>query len=187
MSKYIELTSDQLQEKIDLLLNLWHAFIRRTVKAYLEECKRLKHPCDVLRDCNIEDIYCFNALALEEIFERTHQREDYFVRYHNGLQMSNFKEIGLVAFWITKLKPFSLKAEYFDDFLDFSINEEFALYYIFNTVARYAKKQNKRFNLKRINAELYNELLYSMHFRDISKEAYGCIVELIAIATIVDK
>ena len=62
MSKYIELTSDQLQEKIDLLLNLWHAFIRRTVKAYLEECKRLKHPCDVLRDCNIEDIYCFNAL-----------------------------------------------------------------------------------------------------------------------------
>lgn len=186
MSAYIELTSDKLQEKIELLLILWREFIKKTVTTYVEECNKLNQPCSVLNNCNIDDIYCFNALALEEIFERTHQREDYFVRYHNGLQMSNFKEIGLVAFWISKLKPFNLKSEYFDDFLDFSINEEFALYYIFNTIAKYAQKQQKQYSLKRINPELYNELLYSMHFRDISKEAYGCIVELIAIATIAD-
>lgn len=184
MSDYAGLTSDKVQEKIELLLKLWDEFLEKTITTYIEECQKLGQSCDSLKGTEGKDVYYFNAIALEEIFERTHQREDYFIRYHNKLQMSNFKEIGLIAFWISKLKPFRLKAEYFDDNLDFSINEEFALFYVFNAVAQYAKKQGKQYSLARINHELYNELLYSMHYRDISKEAYGSIVELIAIATI---
>ena len=73
--------------------------------------------------------------------------------------------------------------KYFDDFFDSKINEEFALYFIFNAIARYAEEQGYGYSLKHINSELYNELLYTMQYRDLSKEAFGCIVELISIAT----
>ena len=183
MNNYIGLNSDQMQENIDLLLTLWDSFLQKTVPAYISECKRMDQSCEKLENCDIKRIYYVNLLALRELFERTHQREDYFIRYHHNLQMSNFKEIGLIAFWLIKLKPFRLKEEYFDELFDLKINEEFALYFIFNAVARYAKEQGYTYNLKKINSELYNELLYTMQYRDISKEAFGCLVELISIAT----
>lgn len=183
MSNYLELNSDQMRAKIDLITNLWHEFLKNTVPAYIEECKRLGQQCCALNNCNSDDVGYFNIIALREVFERVHQREDYFDRYHKKLQMSHYKEIGLIAFWLVKLKPFRLKEGYFDEFFDFKVNEEFALYFIFNSLAQYAKEQNKNYNLKKINKALYNELLYTMQYRDLSKEAYGCIVELISVAT----
>ena len=183
MSAYIKLKSDEMQEKIDLLLNLWYEFLKKSIPAYINECSDLGQPCEVLAKCKAEDTCYVNVFVLREVFERTHQREDYFERYHEHLKMSNFKEIGLIAFWIAKLKPFHLKADYFEDFFDAKINEEFALYFIFNAVARYAKERNKTYKVGRIDSELYNELLYTMQYRDLSKEAYGCLVELIYKAT----
>ena len=172
-----------MKQKIDLILNLWDNFLKETVPAYVSECNALGQHCENLENCDIKEIYYVNVFTLREIFERTHQREDYFERYHNKLQMSNFKEIGLIAFWISKLKPFHLKEGYFDDFFDSKINEEFALYFMFNAIVRYVKEQGYGYSLKYINSELYNELLYTIQYRDLSKEAFGCIVELISIAT----
>lgn len=183
MNEYIQLKSDEMEQKISLILDLWHDFLQKTVLTYVSKCKKRRQHCESLENCDTKEIYCVNIVALREIFERTHQREDYFERYHNKLQMSNFKEIGLIAFWISKLKPFYLKEGYFDDVFNLKINEEFALYFIFNAIARYAKEQGYEYSLKRINSELYNELLYTMQYRDLSKEAFGCIVELISIAT----
>ncbi len=183
MSEYICLNSDEMEQKIGLILELWHNFLQRTVSAYVSEYNEMGQCCENLENCDAKEIYYVNVVTLREIFERTHQREDYFERYHNKLQMSNFKEIGLIAFWVSKLKPFHLKEEYFDDFFDSKINEEFALYFIFNAIARYAEERGYGYSLKHINSELYNELLYTMQYRDLSKEAFGCIVELISIAT----
>ena len=158
MSEYICLNSDKMEQKIGLILELWHNFLQRTVSAYVSEYNEMGQCCENLENCDAKEIYYVNVVTLREIFERTHQREDYFERYHNKLQMSNFKEIGLIAFWISKLKPFHLKEEY-------------------------AEEQGYGYSLKHINSELYNELLYTMQYRDLSKEAFGCIVELISIAT----
>lgn len=182
MGDYHSLNSDEMKTKIDLILALWNEFINNTIPAYVSECNELGQSCRNLEGCDVKEVYYVNVISLREIFERTHQREDYFERYHD-LRMSNFKEIGLIAFWITKLKPFHLKEGYFDDFFDFKVNEEFALYFIFNAVARYANEQKFNYSLKYINSDLYNELLYTMQYRDLSKEAYGCLVELISIAT----
>lgn len=186
MSEYFSLNSDEMQEKIDLITNLWFEFLKNVIPAYVKECKALGQNYHNFDEDNFENMSNINILALRETFERVHQREDYFRRYHKNLKMSNFKEVGLIAFWLVKLKPFHIKEGFFDEFFDFKINEEFALYFIFNSIARYASEQNKKYNLKRINKDLYNELLYTMQYRDLSKEAYGCLVELLSVATDVD-
>lgn len=182
MKDYIRLNSDEMIKKINLIVDLWKEFIANTIPEYIEECQRHNIDCTNLKKFNIDDVYYVNILALREVFERVHQREDYFTRYH-AIEMSNYKEAGLIAFWITKLKPFHLKAECFDEIYDLKVNEEFALYYIFNTVSKYIKEQGNKYVVGKITPKLYNELLYTMQYRDLSKEAYGCIVELLAIAT----
>lgn len=180
MNNYVALNSEQIEEKIKLLLNVWNRFLTNTINSC--EDKNLKFPKE-LGNLDLTKIYYVNMLALREVFERTHQREDYFARYHQNLKMSNYKEIGLIAFWIAKLKPFRLKEEYFEDYFDLRINEEFSLYFVFNSVAKYAKEKGEKYSLDYINPELYNEMLYTIQYRDLSKEAYGCLVELISIAT----
>lgn len=182
MGEYVKLATDVMQTKIDTLLMLWEKFLQATISAVYKNDKQkllLFEQHDRTELCSI------NTFLLREVFERTHQREDYFDRYHQ-LDMSNYKEIGLIAFWLVKFKPFHLNFEYFDEYYDSKINEEFALYFIFNTVARYIKEDKDGYSLEKISPKLYNELLYTMQYRDISKEAYGCLVELIKISTYID-
>ena len=178
MSNYQALTSEEKQEKIRLILKIWEDYLRVTIPNYLE-----RDIISIAEQSRLDMLYEVNVFALSEIFERTHQREDYFDRYHRGLKMSNFKEIGLIAFWLSKFKPFTLHTKYFNEEFACRVNEEFALYYVFATLAALSKKKGKDFDVSRINAELYNELLYSMQYRDLPKEAYGCLVELIYIAS----
>lgn len=180
---YVELKSDEMQTKINLIIGLWDDFLKNTIPAYVEECESLKKNHFDFGEEDYKNVGYINVMALSEVFERVHQRADYFERYHKKLKMSNFKEIGLIAFWIVKLKPFRLKENYFDEYFDFKANEEFALHFIFNSIAQYAKELGKSYDINRIDSDLYNELLYTMQYRDLSKEAYGAIVELLSVAT----
>lgn len=184
MGDYIQLSSDELKVKISKLIDLWDCFFNDIKTLYVD--KSTSENTDFLSNGNIENLYNVNLFALREVFERTHQRTDYFDRYHERLKMSDFKEIGLIAFWISKFKPFSLKPNLFNEAFAMRINEEFALYFIFNSIANYSSLQGQKYKLSRINSELYNELLYTMQYRDLSKEAYGCVVELIYLAMITD-
>lgn len=179
MSDYIRLNSDVLEGYIKQIIELWEEFIKNTLPEY----DKMFSPSEKLANKDIKSLYDVNHFALKECFEKVHQREDYFKRYHDNLKMSDFKEIGLVAFWLTKFKPFHLCAEFFNDAFSLRINEQFSLYLIFNAVNKYALDIGKNCNIDRINSELYNELLYTMQYRDLSKEAFGCIVELIYLAT----
>lgn len=180
MSEYVKLNSDVSDKYITQIVELWRTFMKNTGPKYDErfgssESKRVS-------TMNVDELYDVNLFALKECFEKVHQREDYFKRYHDRLKMSDFKEIGLIAFWLTKFKPFHLNKDLFRDAFAMRINEQFALYFIFNAVSRYANEQETNCNVERINSDLYNELLYTMQYRDLSKEAFGCIVELIYLA-----
>lgn len=179
MGKYIALTSDEKKERISLLMNMWTDYLKVTIPNHSEKLGNI----ELSNESEFEKLYDVNLFAISEIFERIHKREDYFDRYHKKLKMSDFKEIGLIAFWLSKFKPFTLYTQYFNEAFSSRVNEEFALYYIFVTLANLSEKKGQQFDLSRINADLYNELLYSMQYRDLPKEAYGCIVELIYIAS----
>lgn len=184
---YESLNSKKMQEKINSLIAIWKSFLKNVIKTYEVEIKKIKEDyINDLENKKLDDLFYINMIGLTEVFERTNMRKDYYKRYHQ-IDMSNFKEIGAIAFWIVKLKPFSIKETSFIEFLSLRINEEFALYFIFNTLSNYAKKCNKSFTLKCINKELYDELLYNIQFREIPKDAFGCIVELIYIACAKDK
>lgn len=176
MAEYEALSQAKICDYIEQLDILWQEFLQ----IYIERCNKYQRSPRI--DSIKPELYSVNRDILEEIFERVHQRADYFDRYHTKLKMSDFKEIGLVAFWIAKLKPYYLNANSFSGFFSAKVNEEFSLFYIFSTLAQYATKQKKRYSIKKCTPELVNELLYTMQYRDLSKEAYGCIVELLYIA-----
>ena len=143
----------------------------------------LKKKIDI-SDSEISTLYSVNVFALAEMVKRIHQREDYFLRYHKNLKMSEYKEVGLTAFWITKFQPFSMADSRFLDEKSFNISVKFAVYYIFIALSNLAIVQKKTFDMSSINKDLVYEMEYSLEYRDISKEAMGVLVELLALNVI---
>lgn len=167
--KYVPINSQELEKRMTAIEDCWKDFFAELVKYYNEK-----------EESTVAVAYDVNVLALREIVERVYQREDYFVRYHSGMRMSEFKEIGLYVFWMIKFKPFNINGKEYTDKFAFDINEEFALYYVFFSLKSLADELRIQYNSDSISQKLYDEMLYSLSFRDISKEAFGIIVELIA-------
>lgn len=168
--KYIHITSQESEERMMAIRDCWCQFFSKLVELYKKETG----------SDAVEVKYEVNTEALHEIVDRVYQREDYFKRYHSGMKMSEYKEIGLNMFWLIKFRPFNIDGKGFEEKFCFDINEEFALYYMFIALEKLAKIQKRKYDSERISRSLYDELLYSLSFRDISKEAMGIIVELVA-------
>lgn len=167
--KFIPITSEELEVRMNLIIKCWKLFYKKMVKLYKDEM-HVELPAD----------YVVNAMALREMVERVYQREDYFARYHSDMKMSEYKEIGLNMFWLSKFRPFCVDGVGFDEKFAFEINFEFILFYMLNALEQVAKMQNKKYDSSKFTQSLYNEMLYTLLFRDISKEAMGLIVELVA-------
>ncbi len=173
-SSYIPLDSEKTKKQMLAIEKCW--------KSYLSEVTSLQGG-----NVNITmPEYSVDVLALREIVERVYQRKDYFIRFHSGMVMSEYKEIGLNMFWITKFKPFRILNNSLDEETSFRANEDFAMYYMLTALKNLSKKLGLKYDSDRISANLYSELLYTLCFRDISKEAIGIIVELIANIVIID-
>ena len=120
-----------------------------------------------------------NYPLLCTIFIRVDERADYFMYFHSGeetMRMSKGKEIALLAFWITKYKPFFLQtrkqeADFFRDYRC-SINEVIAVMLIASYLCREDESLKVYFSGKRLDT-----LIYDMFNRDISKEALIMYVE----------
>lgn len=168
--KYVSITSQELEERMIAIRNCWCQFFSKMVDEYKKRAE-----ID-----NVEAKYEVNVEALHEMVDRVYQRDDYFERYHSGMKMSEYKEIGLNMFWLIKFKPFNVDGKGFNEKFSFDINQEFALYYMFVALEKLAQIQGKKYDSSGIKNSLYDELAYSLTFRDISKEAMGIIVELVA-------
>lgn len=186
--EYRPLGSDALQKGTNDILNCWEDFISRAKTEYNKSSIKF-----------VKWGYAVDNLALKEIVERVHQRKDYFFRYHFNMQMSEFKEIGLNMFWLTKFHPFRILDENIEAQDAFGINEEFAMFYMLSSLKNFALELQEvnradiekgeydlQYNPDLLTGNLYDEILYSLSFRDISKEAFGIIVELVAHIVIPD-
>lgn len=172
---YIPISSDDLEKRMEDILNCWKIYFENISKKY-QEIEQLKAPIE----------YSVNSVALRELVERVYQRRDYFARYHSGLVMSEFKEIGLNMFWISKFKPFHVtNLENIDKFA-FEVNDDFAMFHMFTALKELADSLGLAYDSAKIPRTLYYEMSYCLAFRDVSKEALGMIVELIARIVIPD-
>ncbi|MBE6678815.1 MAG: hypothetical protein E7597_08490 [Ruminococcaceae bacterium] len=165
---YVPINSDDLAKRMVKIEDCWKDFLGKMLKYYSNESK------------DIELDYSVNVLALREVVERVYQRKDYFKRYHSGMRMSEYKEIGLTMFWISKFKPFNITGHGYDDKIAFNINDDFAMYYMLLALKNLAEELKLEYNSDKLTGRLYDEMLYSLSFRDISKEALGILVELVA-------
>ncbi|MDR3294475.1 MAG: hypothetical protein LBT26_01420 [Clostridiales Family XIII bacterium] len=127
-------------------------------------------------DCSIPLVY--------EIYKRIDQRADYYLYFHTDpnrpdkpMEMSQTKEMSLMAFWVLKYKPLSLpvlKAYSLFNQKNCTINEYFAAYCIIS----YAKEISSRSDIMSyFTPKNIDVLVYSFMHRDISKEAMICYVE----------
>lgn len=121
--------------------------------------------------------------SLLTIIAKVDQRRRYFEYFHK-INMSEYKEVALICFWYIKIHPIYINVEVDQEQkaeLD-SINEKMAVYYILVTLRKIL--ENKKLPVERLDdlPEAYiKELIYSMTYRDLSKESLILLVESMAV------
>jgi hypothetical protein len=124
--------------------------------------------------------YHISFLTLVDIIIRVDKRKAYYQCFH-GMKINECKEAALYAYWILKLRPFSITDKRFRDNLDAGcINEAFAIHLIglvLETTGR-IKQTNEIKNS-------YGEFLeYSFRFRNFSIDSFIVLVESISTETL---
>lgn len=147
--------------------------------------------CKWAKEFVAQNGYDFASLSISEtavyqMITKVDQRKQYFNYFHH-LNISDLKEIALYAFWIVKLMPLQFKegdAPNHDQMLAFeSINPKFAAFLIIKELKALAKDQEQRNRIDAFFSHSYvYELIYSLTYRDISKEALILLVETMALA-----
>lgn len=128
------------------------------------------------------DIEYDDALLLKTIL-RIDQRSDYFVYFHSNInkdgtieidEMSQYKQIALLCFWIIKYKPLRIKdmnkkLTYYKH-NHCTVNEAFAAYIFISQInkAKIISKKQKEYYMSK---SYITDLFYKFMHHDISKEA----------------
>jgi len=178
-----------LDKKANLILSVWKKF-------FLHKNEEVgKSGKDVLHfEEGFDKFYNVNNTSLIEVVAQVDKRVVYYKIFHKGMDISEAKTSGLYAYWINKLKPFSIAddkfngKEYFPQEFIGRVNEEFAMFYLYTTLSNFAEKLAElagaesgiRFDTSKMTPDLNNELIYSLRFRSVSQEATMLIAELLA-------
>ena len=156
-SQYQEMPPKEIENVMSSILNTWDQFIN----GIKNKEASTKH----------QNLFNVNLDLLREIVIRT----------DNSTKNSEYKKTALYAFWLIKLKPFSLSKDHFQPYEAYAskVNEEFALYFILSVLKNIAEHQSKTTNLDELGEEMYREMVYAFQYRDISQAAMMLIVELL--------
>jgi hypothetical protein len=119
-------------------------------------------------------------LTLVDIIVRVDKRKAYYQCFH-GMKINECKEAALYAYWILKLRPFTITDKRFKTNLDAScINEAFVIHFIglvLETTGR-IKRTNK------IKDSYVKFLEYSFRFRNFSIDSFVVLIESISTETL---
>jgi len=124
--------------------------------------------------------YNVNNSDLLLVIRKVDQRKHYFKEFHN-FDLSELKEISLICFWLTKFRVYRVE-NYGDESINDSLNEKFCVYLIIHTIRSILKtKKIPADSLEYLSKEYIYQLVYSLRFRDLSKEALILLTETIAL------
>ncbi len=134
-----------------------------------------QNQCDMEQD----GIY-WDENVIFSISSKVDQRRDYF-KYFHQLDMSEYKETALIAFWVIKLQPLQMRHGEDHKALS-SINEKLALYFILSILRGILQRKGEPTTvLDSLPLPYVKELVYSFRYRDLSKEALILLVESLAV------
>jgi len=170
-----------VMEVCSSIINVWEDFLRIMNR---NACRNGK--ITLLPDGVIKDYYHLNRYGLKSIVYQVEKRKVYYHCFHNGMDITECKAIGLYTFWLNQIKPFFLNEKgsdgntYFDvDFIE-TVNSKFAYYFMCTMLANLAEQINMPFKVVDNKSHLYKEFAYSLQFRAISQESLMIMTELIA-------
>ncbi len=128
-----------------------------------------------------EDVnYYISTYNLLDVIIRVDKRKAYYYCFHN-MEIDECKEIALYAYWILKLRPFTITNEkYKGDYGACNINESFVIYligFILEKIKRIEKPEQMDTN--------YTDFLeYSFRFRHFSIDSFVVLIESISTGTL---
>jgi len=123
------------------------------------------------------DNFLIDNYALAEVIVRANKRKEYY-RYFHGMKINQYKSAALHAYWILKLRPFTvINREYIVKHLRdcAELNEAFAINLIYSELAhtmRFTKS-----DLEKGPGTYHEKLMYSFRYRSISIDAMLLLVE----------
>ena len=118
--------------------------------------------------------------SLVDIIVRVDKRKAYY-QYFHGMKINECKEVALYAYWILKLRPFSITDKKYISSVDAcTINESFVIHligFILENTGR-IRKTDKTKDSYRIFLE------YSFRFRNFSIDSFLVLIESISTETL---
>lgn len=117
-----------------------------------------------------------NSRNLAEVVCRVFKRMEYYRYFHNIDNVSELKRTALHAFWLIKLKPFTVLRN--DSPLRVSPNEKFALNLILAQIQYLLSLRGSDFEMP--EQCFIQDTLYAFKYRDLTKEALILFVDGLA-------
>ena len=126
-------------------------------------------------DLSLDDVKIDEPM-LAELLVRIDKRKDYFIIFHDDTEMNEIKEAALMAYWLLKFKPFSIKESRSELHIKYGkINEAFAVFVLYSAIREETENvPNMKFS---ISKEYNKKIMYGFKYWDISKEALMLIAE----------
>lgn len=125
-----------------------------------------------------------STYALFDVVNRVDKRKEYYAFFHD-MKIKERKYAGLVAYWIVKFHPFSIRVEHqseltpHQEWLIATINERFAAYLIYSAVLGENKRAGKNAVplTTKDKGSYYEALLYALRYRCVTIDSMMLLVE----------
>ena len=159
--KYRRMPYKEIEDKIKFFVKRFKDFL--TFKGFPENVK-----------------YYISYMSLVDVIIRVDKRKAYYMCFHN-MEINECKEVALYAYWILKLRPFSITdTEYMKNPDACCINESFVIHLI-GFILEFTHRIKLTKNIK----ESYSRFLeYSFRFRNFSIDSFIVLVESISTETL---
>ena len=160
--RYERIPLDQIEKSIKVFHGLFRSFLR-------------------LKNFSENTGFHISFYSLVDAIVRVDKRKAYY-RYFHGMEINECKEAALYAYWILKLKPFTITDKAYVKNVDAcTINESFAIFMIALVLENTGRIRRTPSSSK----ESYKRLLdYSFRFRDFSMDSLVVLVESIGTDTL---
>lgn len=158
--KFNEKTNDK--RIIDWLMGLWLDF--------LASCGQ--------SDLVAEKDYFIHKRNLFEVVTRLNKRRAYYFVFHGINKICEYKEIGVLCYWINTLKPFMVVNS--NSAVYNCPNEMFSLYIIISTLAAIFMKKRPTEEFVLPDDRTIQDYVYNFKYCDLNREAMIFFVETLA-------
>jgi len=162
LGHYSPQTEEEFGGEVDRIINLWKDFLRAQNE----------------QDMEIEKDYFVHKRNLYEVLKRLDKRRTYYYVFHEIDDICEYKEIGILTYWINTLKPFMVVNS--ESKVYNAANEMFSLYLIISVLAEVFKKRYPEKIFVLPDAMTIQDYVYNFKYCDLNREAMIFFIETLA-------